>query len=142
MPDAGAMARIFQRYWSFEGRLARLPFFARNVFLGVLAAVLAMTSIPLFAQGGPWWWIGLFDVIAVLALVAVGAVSLTVRRLHDLGLSGYHAIWVSAAGAGWEVMSYGPPIIMLAGLPLAAIGAWLMFWPGDREDNRFGERQI
>jgi uncharacterized membrane protein YhaH (DUF805 family) len=136
------MARVFERYWSFEGRLARLPFFARNVFLGVVAFALAMTSIPLFAQGGPWWWIGIFDLIVVLALIAVGAVSLMVRRLHDLGLSGYHAIWVGAAAAGWEVMSYGPPIIMLAGLPLAAVGVWLMFWPGNRTANRFGERPI
>jgi uncharacterized membrane protein YhaH (DUF805 family) len=136
------MARVIERYLSFEGRLARLQYFARSVFLGVVMVALGMTSIPLFAQGGPWWWIGIFDLIAVLALLVVGAVSLMVRRLHDLGLSGYHAIWVGAAGAGWEVLSYGPPIFVLAGLPLAAVGAWLLFWPGNRGTNRFGERSV
>jgi hypothetical protein len=31
---------------------------------------------------------------------------------------------------------------MLAALPLAAVGLWLLFWPGNREANRFGERPI
>jgi uncharacterized membrane protein YhaH (DUF805 family) len=136
------MARIIERYLSFKGRLARLPYFARGFSLSIIAAALGMTSIPLFAQGGPWWWIGILDVAAVLALLVVGVVSLMVRRLHDLGLSGYHAIWVGAAGAGSEVLSHGPPIIMLAGLPLAAVGLWLLFWPGNRGANRFGEQPI
>jgi uncharacterized membrane protein YhaH (DUF805 family) len=136
------MTRIVEHYLSFQGRLARLPFFARNVCLGVAVAALGMVSIPLFSQGGAWWWFGIFDVIAALALLAVGAVSLMVRRLHDLGLSGYHAVWVGAAGAGWDALSHGPPIVMLAGLPLAAIGAWLTFWPGNRTANRFGEGPI
>jgi uncharacterized membrane protein YhaH (DUF805 family) len=138
----GAMARIIERYLSFDGRLARLPYFARNVSLGVAAVALGMTSIPLFVQGGPWWWIGIVVLVAVLALIVVGGVSLTVRRLHDLGLSGYHAIWVGAAGVGWEVLSHGPPKTVLAGLPLAAVSAWLTFWPGNRGVNRFGERPI
>lgn len=142
MPDAGAMARIFQRYWSFEGRLARLPFFARNVSLGIVGFALAMLNIPLLSQGGAWWWIGLFGVLAALVLIAVGGVSLVVRRLHDLGLSGYHAIWVGAAQVGWSALSRGPPVVMLAGLPLAAIAAWVTFWPGNRTANRFGERPL
>jgi len=60
--------------------------------------------------------------------------------LHDLGLSGYHAIWVSAAQTIWVPLSYGPPEVMLAGLPLAAVGLWLLFWPGNRGPNRFGEK--
>jgi uncharacterized membrane protein YhaH (DUF805 family) len=87
-----------------------------------------------------WWWVGIPIVIASLALLAVGSVSLTVRRLHDLGLSGYHAIWVGAAQAAWAPLSYGPPQVILAGLPLAAIGVWLLFWPGNRTTNRFGEQ--
>ena len=133
------MAKFVERYLSFEGRLARLPFFARSIYLGVVAAALSMVSIPLFSQGGAWWWIGILDVIAALALLGVGAASLIVRRLHDLGFSGYHAIWVGAAEAGWSALSYGPPWAMLLGLPFAAIGLWLTFCPGARMANRFGE---
>lgn len=134
------MAGVLERYLSFDGRLARLPFFARGISLGVAVAAIGMVSIPFFSQGGLWWWGGILDVIGAIALLGVGTASLIVRRLHDLGSSGYHAIWVGAAEAGWGVVSYGPPQVMLAGLPLAAIGAWIAFWPGNAGSNRFGER--
>jgi uncharacterized membrane protein YhaH (DUF805 family) len=132
--------RLLQRYLSFDGRLARLPFFIRNVYLGITAAgVLVVIAVPLFAAGGIWWWLGIADVIACLGFLGVSSVSLMVRRLHDLGLSGYHAIWVGTAEAGWSVLSYGPPRVMFLGLPLAAICFWLLFWPGHRDANRFGD---
>jgi uncharacterized membrane protein YhaH (DUF805 family) len=135
-----AMAKLLQRYLSFDGRLARLPFFIRNIYLGVAVTVIFVVAIPLFAAGGIYWWLGMLDVMAGIALFAVGETSLMVRRLHDLGLCGYHAIWVGAAEAGWIVLSYGPPRVMFLGLPLAAICLWLLFWPGRSEANRFGER--
>ena len=137
-----AMANILDRYLSFAGQLARLPFFSRGVLLGVVAAALAMASIPFFSREGLWWWLGILVVAAALVLLFVGGVSLTMRRLHDLGLSGYHAIWVSAAQTMWVPLSYGPPEVMLAGLPLAAVGLWLLFWPGNRGPNRFGEKPV
>jgi uncharacterized membrane protein YhaH (DUF805 family) len=134
------MANFVGRYFSFEGRLARLPFFGRGFYLGVIAVALAMVSIPFFSRESLWWWFGIPIVIASLVLLGVGSFSLTIRRLHDMGLSGYHAIWVGAAQAAWAPLSYGPSEVMLAGLPLAAVGVWLLFWPGNRGPNRFGER--
>ena len=132
------MARFLQRYLSFEGRLARLPFFIRGIYLGIAAAVFFLVSIPLFINGGIWWWLGILAVIAWLALLGVGTVSLMVRRLHDLGLSGYHAIWVAAAQGIWAFLANAPPKAMLLGLPLAAICFWVTFWPGNKDANRFG----
>jgi uncharacterized membrane protein YhaH (DUF805 family) len=130
---------LLQRYLSFDGRLARLPFFIRGVYLSIAVIVVFVVAIPLFAAGGIWWWLGMLAVVAALVLEGVGEASLIVRRLHDLGLSGYHAIWVGAAEAGWLVLSYGPPRVIFLGLPLAAICLWLLFWPGNRDANRFGE---
>jgi uncharacterized membrane protein YhaH (DUF805 family) len=65
------VARFLQRYLSFEGRLARLPFFIRGIYLGIAAGVLFLVSIPLFINGGIWWWLGIFAVIAWLALLGV-----------------------------------------------------------------------
>jgi hypothetical protein len=56
------------------------------------------------------------------------------------GIVGYHAIWVGAGETVWAPLSYGPPKVMLAGLPFAAVGVWLLFWPGNRGPNRFGEK--
>jgi uncharacterized membrane protein YhaH (DUF805 family) len=132
------MAKLLQRYLSFDGRLARLPFFIRGVYLGIAVIVVFVVAIPLFAAGGVCWWLGLLDAIAGVALFGVGEASLIVRRLHDLGLSGYHGIWVGAAETGWFVLSYGPPRVMFLALPLAVICLWLLFWPGNGEINRFG----
>jgi uncharacterized membrane protein YhaH (DUF805 family) len=130
---------LLQRYLSFDGRLARLPFFIRGVYLSIAVIVMFLPAIPLFAAGGMWWWLGMLDTVAAVTLLGVGEASLMVRRLHDLGLSGYHAIWVGAAEAGWFVLSYGPPRVMFLALPLAAICLWLLFWPGTGKANRFGE---
>jgi uncharacterized membrane protein YhaH (DUF805 family) len=132
------VARFLQRYVSFDGRLARLPFFIRGIYLGIAAGVVFLVSIPLFINGGIWWWLGIFAVIAWLALLGVGTVSLIVRRLHDLGLSGYHAIWVAAAQGIWTFLADAPPKVILLGLPLAAICFWVTFWPGNKAANRFG----
>src|SRR5262249_4780786 len=79
----GVVANLVDLYPSFEGRLARLPFFGRGVFLGVIAAALGMASIPFFSREGLWWWLGILIVAAALVLLFVGGVSLTIRRLHD-----------------------------------------------------------
>ena len=134
------MTKLFDRYFSFDGRLARLPYFARSVSLGVTAGVIFFVSIPLFSNGGRlWWWMGLAVVMAALAFLIAGIACLIVRRLHDLGLSGCHAIWVGAARAGASILSCAPPKVMLLALPLFLINFWLTFWPGNKKANRFGE---
>jgi uncharacterized membrane protein YhaH (DUF805 family) len=134
------MNTLLHRYFSFDGRLARLRFFARNFALGVGPGVLFIASLPLFATDTQLgFWAGVLVVIAGFAVFAVGVASLTVRRLHDLGLSGYHAIWAVAAQAGLVVLPYAPPAKSLFALPLAAAWLWVSFWPGSRTANRFGD---
>jgi uncharacterized membrane protein YhaH (DUF805 family) len=124
-----------------RGRVARLPFFIRCLYLNIAAAVLFAASLPLFSEGGRvLWFAGVFLVVASLTMLIVGIVFATERRLDDIGLSGYHVIWVGAAEAGWTALSYALTKVALTGLPLAAIGLWLTFWPGSRGANRFGER--
>jgi uncharacterized membrane protein YhaH (DUF805 family) len=95
------MSTVLDHYFSFHGRLARLPFFIRGIYLVIAAVVLFFVSVALFANGGRlWWWLGLIEVIVCLSVLGVGSVSLIVRRLHDLGFSGYHVIWVGAAELG------------------------------------------
>jgi uncharacterized membrane protein YhaH (DUF805 family) len=88
------MSELLERYLSFRGRLARLPFFLCELSLNITAAVITFASISLFASGSRLlWWADLFVLLASLALLAAGTVSLIVRRFHDLNLPGYHAIW-------------------------------------------------
>ena len=133
------MTSLLERYASFRGRLARLPYFIRGIQVGIAAIVVFFASIPLFAQGSrALWWAGLALVVAAIACIGVGTLSLIVRRLHDLGLSGYHAIWVAAAELGWSLLSYAPGTVQFVALPLLGILLWLQFYPGNAGDNRFG----
>lgn len=135
------MKMLLDRYFSFDGRLARLRFFARNIALGIGPGVLFIASLPLFSTDTQLgFWAGVLLVIAGFAVFAVGFVSLIVRRLHDLGLSGYHAIWVGASQVGLMVLSYAPPDkFLFVLLPLLAVWLWITFWPGNRTTNRFGD---
>jgi uncharacterized membrane protein YhaH (DUF805 family) len=132
------MTGLLERYLSFYGRLARLPFFIRNIYLSVAAAVLLALSISLLINDGLWWWLGMLVVAGWAMLLGVGSASLIVRRLHDLGWSGYHIVWVGAAEIGSMALSYGSPKFVLFSLPLSAVGLWLLFWPGNAQANRFG----
>ena len=133
------MAGLLDRYFSFRGRLPRLPFFVRDFYLGIVAIVVFVATIPLFSNGSSvLWWLAVVILAAMVVTLSVSTISLIVRRLHDLGLSGYHALWVGAAELGWTVLSYGPDYALFLGLPLLAISLWLLFYPGNAEANRFG----
>ena len=128
------MTSIVDRYFSFHGALARLPFFVRNIHLGLAASVLVVLSVPLFGAGNALlWWAGVAVVTFTLVALIYGALSMIVRRLHDIGLSGYHAIWVAGAELGWTALSYGPPAVVWLSLPLLGIQVWLLFYPGKRK---------
>jgi len=123
------MSERLDRYLSFRGRLAPLPFFLRELSPNITAAVITFASIPLFASGSRVLrWAGLFVPLASLVLLAMGTISLIVRRFHDLNLSGYHAIWFAAVEVTWVAITYGPPeAILLAArsnLFLAGTVAW------------------
>lgn len=134
------MNNLVQRYFSFEGRLARVPFFVRDIYLGIVGLVLFVATIPLFSSGSrTLWWAAAALNAVVLAAIALSTLSLIVRRLHDIGLSGYHAIWVGAAELGWTILSYGPDYAAIIGLPLLGISLWLLLYPGNRGANRYGE---
>jgi uncharacterized membrane protein YhaH (DUF805 family) len=133
------MTALYDRFFMFDGRLARLPFFLRGIQVGILSLILFFATLPLFMNGSPLlWWAGLAGVILSVVVLAVATLSLTVRRLHDLSLSGYHAVWVIAADVIAQCLSYGSNKAVLFSLPLVAIGLWITFWPGRRDANRFG----
>lgn len=133
------MQKIFERYFSFQGRLGRARFYIRSLYIGLIGGVLFVMSTPLFSsENAVAWWAGLGVAAAAGASLILGAASLIVRRLHDIGLSGYHAIWVGAAELSWPILSRAPERVVLLALPLFAICAWLIFWPGKAGENRFG----
>ena len=85
--------------------------------------------------------------VSHLAFVGLGlwsCVALTVKRLHDLGLSGLHAIWANGSFAvilalvGYFGDDAPDALKAMIGLALLAINVWLIFMHGQRGENRFG----
>jgi uncharacterized membrane protein YhaH (DUF805 family) len=79
----------------------------------------------------------------LLVLAWIVGLSLTVRRLHDLGLSGWWilAIWIvpAALEAGAVQLVNNPQLgSTLSSVVALAIGLWLWLAPGTRGANRFG----
>jgi uncharacterized membrane protein YhaH (DUF805 family) len=127
------MDELIEKYFSIHGRLARAPYFIRGVQLSIVLALISVPSLLLFTSGNDvLWWAGLAIVAVAAIILADGSVSLVVRRLHDLGLSGYHAIWVlpllAVPGGVRE-----PPLA----IPLIVVSLALTFWPGETTPNRF-----
>jgi uncharacterized membrane protein YhaH (DUF805 family) len=104
----------------FAGRATRVNFLAANLLAWALLAPLLLLW-PLIERGifsGPVETAGAL----LLALPALWiSLAVAVRRLHDIGWSGW-----------WWLLSLLPAVG-------AAQGLFLLFWPGVRGANRFGD---
>ena len=124
----------------FSGRMSRLEWWGRSMLMYLLRilglAVIAAAAAAL--DGGNRGMAGnglkaaiiigvILGVAAVIALIVAG-ISLDVRRLHDMDLSGW---WVLLLRLG-SIIPYAGFVVWLG----SAI--WLGFAPGTQGQNRFG----
>lgn len=114
----------------FTGRVARLNYFLTGLILGVILGLIVLIANPftltlLFASGGlQSLFITLVAGVVGLVLI-IPALSLTVRRMHDIGLSGW-----------WYLL-----VIVISGLfhffgPIFNI--FLIVMPGTSGPNKYG----
>jgi uncharacterized membrane protein YhaH (DUF805 family) len=132
----------------FGGRLGRLGYFGYSlgfgIFLGLLLLPVGKLLIPDGGAATPnRMAIATFIyVLALFASVFVGLI-LTVKRLHDFGLSGWYYLLVLVVPTVIYGLAFG-----LHSKDLAAVGAgtqlliWFLmcFWPGTEGPNAYGER--
>ena len=133
-----------QLLFGFGGRLPRLRYFLLSLIPAIVAfatgiilamnagAGLAVVSQPL-----------LVGCIVLLVLAWIVGLSLTVRRLHDLNLSGWWilAIWIVPAAVEYAAVQLvnNPQLgSTLSSVIALLIGLWLWLAPGTRGANRFG----
>ena len=133
-----------QLLFGFSGRLPRLRYFLLSLipaivaFLtGIILAMNAGAGRVLFSQ--PL----LVGCILLFVLVGIVGLSLTVRRLHDLGLSGWWilAIWIVPSAVEYAAVRLvnNPQLgSTLSSVIALLIGLWLWLAPGTRGANRFG----
>jgi uncharacterized membrane protein YhaH (DUF805 family) len=141
----------YRRYFDFSGRSRRKEYWGFFLFWALLAVALVVGAVASVAgslqsvmQGGPQafaalggaFWVliavlGLFFLASLVPMIAV-----QVRRLHDLGVSGWWYLAYVASGALLpEIPNIGDG---LNGLITIGWMVWMCF-PGTRGANRFGD---
>lgn len=104
---------ILKKIYSTEGRLNRLAYLKYMILLALIASVstFVMSSMATFLTGDPNG--GLVMAITVIWAIAagVGNVMLMIRRLHDLGKSGYFVLlaFVPALGIIFSIALFCIP---------------------------------
>ena len=133
-----------QLLFGFSGRLARLRYFLLSLIPAILFFGTGIILAIDFAAGlagikEP----ALVACAALFLLAGIVGLSLTVRRLHDLNLTGWWilAIWIvpSAVEYGAVRLVNNPQLgSTLSSVIALVIGLFLWLAPGTRGANRFG----
>ena len=124
--------------FDFDGRIGRLTYLLYSILNWLVTAVLIIVGLVLTKPG--------LTVIPGILLVFAAMVSLTwvslaliVKRLHDTGHSGGHALWIVLLAILAVATTFSN--LVLAFVLLAAIVGifcWLAYAPGDEGRNLFG----
>lgn len=88
-----AVKQCFTKYVAFEGRASRSEYWWWALFIFVVSIVLGMANAGMLAN--------LFSLGTLLPSLAVG-----VRRLHDIGKSGWWLLLCFIPLIGWLVLLY------------------------------------
>lgn len=118
--------------FSFNGRLARLPYFLLHILFTVLMVVTAF--VIAFTEGN--LIVILLGAGIILALI-VASFAILVRRLHDINFSAVHLSWLIPVTMAVSAIAVTFPMIELVNLGL---GLWLFLAPGNDGPNNFGPR--
>ncbi|HEU4777909.1 MAG TPA: DUF805 domain-containing protein [Telluria sp.] len=122
--------------WSIHGRIGRLRYLAYGALLLVAVLVLTTTISTMLAVFGP---IALM-IAAVLAYIPILAVGFTLakRRLNDMNLSGWLSLLQLLPVACTMIWPRVAMVQLWAPLAGLVFWAWLIFWPGSKQENDFG----
>jgi uncharacterized membrane protein YhaH (DUF805 family) len=126
------------KVFDFDGRIGRFSYLlytildwlvtALLIIVGLVLTGLSLTRIP-----------GILLVVAAMVSLIWVNLALTVKRLHDTGHSGAHAMWIALLAILAVASAFSNPVLGFV-LLAAIIGifCWLVYAPGDEGRNLFG----
>lgn len=141
----------YRRYFDFTGRSRRKEFWFAVLTIFLVMVAMGLALFGLFAGnwqammdgdvsswealgGGAWALLGLLALFFVASIIPW--IALQVRRLHDLGVSGW---WYLAYIVGGQVLEQVPQVgSSLNSLLDLGWTVW-MFFPGTRGPNKYGD---
>jgi uncharacterized membrane protein YhaH (DUF805 family) len=132
--------KLFNAFFSFDGRIDRAGFFTRLGLACVSMAGLMGLATALLSSGmalGILYGLLLFGVALLVGLWSGAA--LVTQRMHDLELTAGHAAFVYGLNLFAVAFALYNPSIGVA-LTVFMVGAsiWFLLTPGTESRNRFG----
>lgn len=120
--------------FAYRGRVGRLPFVVTTAAFWTLLFASRYDIRVVHFLGG----LSQPALLGTMAMLAWIPSAVMVKRLHDVGWSGYNAIWIALLGLlGEPLETSGPLPMSLAAVSIFA-QLWLCLEPGTRRANRFG----
>jgi uncharacterized membrane protein YhaH (DUF805 family) len=135
---------IRQVLFSFNGRLNRLPFFGYSVLAVVALFVVIGLGVTLcFSKEVTGVILGSVVMLAGFPVAVWSVYALLVKRLHDLDMSGLHAIWFYLLGIAPSAFATEAPVLAaICGLAQFGFSLYFLFAPGTVGQNRFGQPRV
>ena len=123
-----------QNYFNFAGRASRYDFWA-FMFVNLLLFLLWLGGVNLLKLNRIFWYV-------FLLYVSLPLFSITVRRLHDINLSGTWALpalsLVVLSITDWEFAFFNMAIWLYLALAYNTFLLWLLGREGNRYGNKYG----
>ena len=152
----GFLCVLKEKYFTFKGRLNRKPFLIRNLILFALSAFIRVLAfLVLTVNVNLTLYLFLPIVFLYVFFSWWASLSLTIRRLHDVGYSAktvlFPLIFANIISIVWVVVgtilySVNPSILeggevflVIVGLCHFILFLFLLFKKGNKGTNRFGE---
>lgn len=129
-----------ERFFSFEGRLGRERIAISTLWLCIFGIIIPTPIIILATLLKSEILVIMTTFVFGIPLL-ISTLSLTTRRCHDLGYSGwiYLAFIVIVALASLAFYIISPlTVCYIIGFPAAILSLYLWAWPGQFEENKYG----
>jgi uncharacterized membrane protein YhaH (DUF805 family) len=131
-----------QKEFGFHGRIGRVTYFGFNVMNTVAGALVVTVAVANMVRHNDQSSVMLSLALMAVTLIALmwSGLALLIKRLHDIGLAGTHAIWIYLLGISSGAIA-AHSAMLGATLMLANLGValWLLFQRGQDSANRYGD---
>jgi len=124
--------------FEFDGRIGRFTYLLYSILNWLVTAVLIIVGLVL-TKPGLTVIPGILLVFAAMAGLTWVSLALTVKRLHDTGHSGAHALWIVLLAILAAATAFSNPVLAAVLLAvIVGVFCWLAYAPGDEGRNLFG----
>lgn len=124
--------------FDFYGRIGRFTYLLYTIMNWLVTAILIIAGLVLTRPGATLIPGILLVVAAVVGLIWVN-LALTVKRLHDTGHSGAHAMWIALLAVLAVALAFrNPRLAVVLAAVFAGVVGWLAYARGEAGRNLFG----